>query len=137
MIRTRSQMENKPHEKVFQEGRTTKRAHRLTSLRTWGICTRRAGKLCKARSRLYRNQILQVNTRWKALAEIYTMHAFAPFSDIEIFVFRKFAIFSQMLLFFRQIDDFSPQILPKVAGISRNPKSFPEFNEFHFRISLL
>ena len=34
MIRTRSQMENKPHEKVFQEGRRTKRAHRLTSLRT-------------------------------------------------------------------------------------------------------
>ena len=36
-------------------------------------------KLDQARSRLYRNQILQVNTRWKALAEIYTMHSFAPF----------------------------------------------------------
>ena len=33
----------------------------------------------RARSRLYRSQILQVNTRWKALAEIYTMHSFAPF----------------------------------------------------------
>ena len=32
---------------------------------TWGICTRRAGKLYRARSRLYRSQILQVNTRWK------------------------------------------------------------------------
>ena len=31
---------------------------------TWGICTRRAGKLYKARSRLYRSQILQVNIRW-------------------------------------------------------------------------
>ena len=29
-----------------------------------GICTRRAGKLYKPRSRLYRSQILQVNTRW-------------------------------------------------------------------------
>ena len=29
-------------------------------------------------SRLYRSQILQVNTRWKALAEIYTIHSFAP-----------------------------------------------------------
>ena len=48
-------------------------------VKTWGICTRRAGKLYKARSRLYRSQILQVNTRWKALAEIYTMHSFAPF----------------------------------------------------------
>ena len=45
---------------------------------TCGICTRRAGKLYNARSRLYRSQILQVNTRWKALAEIYTMHSFAP-----------------------------------------------------------
>ena len=37
----------------------------------------------RARSPLYRSHILQVNTRWntrwKALAEIYTMHSFAPF----------------------------------------------------------
>ena len=52
----------------------------------WGICTRRAGKLYKARSRLYRIQILQVNMCWKALAEIYTMHSFAPFSNRKIFV---------------------------------------------------
>ena len=54
------------------------------------ICTRRAGKLYRARSRLYRSQILQVNMRWnmrwKALAEIYTMHSFAPFSMLKIFV---------------------------------------------------
>ena len=31
-----------------------------------------------ARSRLYRSEFLQVNTRWKALAEVYTMHSFAP-----------------------------------------------------------
>ena len=43
-----------------------------------GICTRRAGKLYKARSRLYRSQILQVNTHVKALAEIYIIHSFAP-----------------------------------------------------------
>ena len=30
----------------------------------------------RARSRLYRNEILQVNMRLKALAEIYTMHSF-------------------------------------------------------------
>ena len=36
-----------------------------------------SGKLQRARSRLYRSQILQVNMRWKALAEIYTMHSFA------------------------------------------------------------
>ena len=29
--------------------------------------------------RLYRSHILQVNTRWKALAEIYTMHSLHRF----------------------------------------------------------
>ena len=33
------------------------------------IRTRRAGKLYEARSQLYRSQILQINTRWKALDE--------------------------------------------------------------------
>ena len=42
----------------------------LMAVKTWGICTRRAGKLYKARSWLYRSQILQVNMRLKALAEI-------------------------------------------------------------------
>ena len=37
----------------------------------------RSGKLYRARSRLYRSRILQENMRWKALAEIYTMHSFA------------------------------------------------------------
>ena len=36
--------------------------------------------------RLYRSQILRVNTRRKALAEIYTMHSFAPFSNLNFFV---------------------------------------------------
>ena len=44
---------------------------------TWGIWNNRACKLNRARSRLYRRQILQENMRWKALAEIYTMHSFA------------------------------------------------------------
>ena len=34
-------------------------------------------KLYRARSRLYRNEILQVDMRLKALAEIYTMRSFA------------------------------------------------------------
>ena len=64
MIRTGSQMEKQTARKCFQEGL---------------ICTRRAGKLERARYRLYRSQILQENMRLKALAEIYTMHSFAPF----------------------------------------------------------
>ena len=41
-------------------------------------------KLRGARSRLNRRRFLQVNTRWKALAEIYTMHSFAPFLKLKI-----------------------------------------------------
>ena len=43
-------------------------------------------ELQTARYRLYRSQILQQNMRWRALAEIYTMHSFAPVSNIKIFV---------------------------------------------------
>ena len=46
----------------------------------------RERELHRARSRLYRSQTLQVDTRWKALAEIYTMHSFAPFSNVNFFV---------------------------------------------------
>ena len=41
-------------------------------------------KLRGAPSRLYRRRFLQVNTRGKALAEIYTMHSFTPFSNLKI-----------------------------------------------------
>ena len=70
------------------------------SCRTWGICTRRAGKLYRARSRLYRSQILQVNMRWKALAEIYTMHSFAPFSTVvsSLFCLNNLHQFANFLL---------------------------------------
>merc|ERR1712182_95279 len=47
-------------------------------------------KLRGARSRLYRRRFLQVNTRWKALAEIYTMHSFAPFSNLNFFVKNRY-----------------------------------------------
>ena len=41
-----------------------------------------AGKLYRARSRLYRSQFLQENMRWKALAEIYAMHSFAQLAQL-------------------------------------------------------
>ena len=43
-------------------------------------------ELQTARYQLYRSQILQQNMRWKALAEIYTMHSFAPVSNLKNFV---------------------------------------------------
>ena len=45
-----------------------------------------AGKLYRARSRLDRSEILQVNMRLKALAEIYTMHSFAQLCNLIFFV---------------------------------------------------
>ena len=39
----------------------------------------------------YARDVEKRNYVWKALAEIYTMHAFAPFSDLEILV--KFYMF--------------------------------------------
>ena len=55
-------------------------------------------ELQTARYRLYRSQILQQNMRWKALTEIYTMHSFAPVTNLKIFVKSKFAIFKKQNL---------------------------------------
>ena len=43
---------------------------------------------------------LQVNTRWKALAEIYTMHSFAPFSNLKFFVKNRQNVFAIELMNF-------------------------------------
>ena len=74
--------------------------------------------------------------RWKALAEIYTMHSFAPFSSLSFFVkllrnFRHF--FSQFLLFFRDFSRFFrnfAKILPEFLEISRKSIKFANFYEF-------
>ena len=42
----------------------------------------RVPELYRARSLLYRSQILQEHVRWKALAGIYTMHPFAPLCTV-------------------------------------------------------
>ena len=52
---------------------------------SWLLHCEGSGKLDRDRSRLYRGQILQVNVRLKALAEIYTMHSFAQLSVISFF----------------------------------------------------
>ena len=67
-----------PVEKTDIE-KTTGQNERRTQRLTWGIYTRREGKLYIVRSRLagwlvnrtrvYRSQFLQANIRWKALAE--------------------------------------------------------------------
>ena len=68
-----------------------------------------------SRSRLYRRHILQVNTRWKALAEIYKIYMLLHRSDLNIsenfrqtfshFLakLQKFVIFEFFSLIFAQI----------------------------------
>ena len=46
-------------------------------------------KLYRARSLLYRRQILQVNIRWKALDEIYKMYILLHRSDLKISAKKK------------------------------------------------
>ena len=55
-------------------------------------------KLYKARSLLYRRQILQENIRWKALDDLQDLHAFAPLRPQ---YFRKFS--SNFFAFFDKI----------------------------------
>ena len=57
-------------------------------------------KLYRARSLLYRRQILQVNIRWKALDEIYKIYMLLHRSDVNIseIVRQKFRIFRQFFL---------------------------------------
>ena len=75
-----------------------------------GCCIARSGKIHRARSRPYRGQILQVNMRWKALAEIYAMPAFAPWKCMDSFekwpraarkIFQFFSKFKQIFAGFR------------------------------------
>ena len=54
----------------------------LASFLRSGLASARSGKLYRARSRLYRSQMLQVNMRLKALAEISTMHSFAQLCNL-------------------------------------------------------
>ena len=63
--------------------------------------TARSGKLYRARSRLYRSQSLQADMRWKALAEIYTMHSFAQLKNL-IFCVKKMPFFMQNFAKFLQ-----------------------------------
>ena len=95
-------------------------------------------ELFRARSRLYRSQILQVNTRWKALVEIYTMHSFAPFwkripkneenrSLISIFsskIAENFADFYKILQICQNFAEFRPNFNPIFWG------DFPKMQHF-------
>ena len=89
---------------------------------------------------MYRRRFLQVNTRWKALAEIYTMHSFAPFFNLKISAKNRqhfFAIESLNFRFFhflRRILHFFCEFLmiffPDFAPNSRKEWRLSLFNQF-------
>ena len=73
-------------------------------------------KFYKARSLLYRRQVLQENIRWKALDEIYKIYMFLHRSDLNVSeknrlcfshfflqIFAKFVIFEFLSLIFAQM----------------------------------
>ena len=75
-------------------------------------------KLYRARSLLYRPQILQVNIRWKALDEIYKIYMLLHRSDVNISAkFRHFfAFFGKicktytLIIFIEFCSDFDEKI---------------------------
>ena len=84
MVLAQGELEN--HEEVLEDGLETTYVGSPTQLSNYLTLKGSFSAGWLAGSRLYRSQILQVNMRWKALAEIYTMHSFAPFSNLNFFV---------------------------------------------------
>ena len=78
--------------------------------------------LAGARSRLYGGQILQVNMRWKARAEIYAMPAFAPWKCMDSFEKRPREARKIFFSFFQNFNNFR-QISAKFCRI------FAEFSQ--------
>ena len=85
-------------------------------------------KLYKARSLLYRRQILQENIRWKALDEIYKIYMLLHRSDLNIsekFV-KLYRIFRQN--FADNFDNFHSFSLIFVQISMKNSWNFAEFS---------
>ena len=91
-------------------------------------------KLYRARSLLYRRQILQENIRWKALDEIYKIYMLLHRSDLNISenfrqTFSHFLATFAKILFFLFIDFCSDvdEICRIFADILENDENFRNF----------
>ena len=86
----------------------------------------------RARSRLYRRQILQVNTRWKALDEIYKIYTLSHLSNHKITKLLH-EIVCKKLTFFRVLQIFA-RVLPESNIFRRDfHKILPELRQIqHF-----
>ena len=100
-------------------------------------------KLYRARSLLYRRQMLQVNIRWKALDEIYKIYMFLHRSDLNISenfrqtfshfsaIFAKFVIFKLFSVIFAQI---FIKVCQNFADVLENVEVFRFFFNFLTKI---
>ena len=96
-------------------------------------------KLYRARSLLYRRQILQVNIRWKALDEIYKIYMLLHRSDLNIsenfrqFFFTSFGKILQKLVIFEFFSLIFAQILMKFCrNFADNLEKVEIFRIFEF-----
>ena len=89
------------------------------------------GKLWEARSRLYRNESLQVNSRWKALDEIYKIHK--PLHRSELKNSAKFRqTFSHFYSFVFEISLIFRNCCPNLTNFD---EVFPEIQEIWWKRS--
>ena len=92
-------------------------------------CTRRAGKLHRARSRLYRRRFLRPNACFSAFFEIYKiytpLHRFPPKSNIFV---KSFSVNLQKIAYFRPNLSFFAPILMDFLQISLNLSDFDEIS---------
>ena len=77
-----------------------------------------------ARSRLYRRRFHQVNIRWKALAEIYTMHFFASFSNLNLFFIADILLIFTIVCKFWLVSPFGNRIFRHALGPGNSGASF-------------
>ena len=83
------------------------------------------GKLWEARSRLYRNESLQLNSRWKALDEIYKIYKLLHRS-----AFKNSAKFRQTFShFYSFVFEISLIFRNFCANLTNFHENFPEFQQ--------
>ena len=98
-----------------------------TSTGTWGICTRRASKLCRARSRLHRIEVLRVICVWKLSPRStrFTRFCTAQHSRILLNFVKLFRIFT--ILFSKVHWCYSKRFLKFTNFDEDCPESFQQY----------
>ena len=87
----------------------------------WTISNRQAGKLWRARSRLYQRQFLQVNSHFSGFFEIYQIHIPSHPCKFKIYSFLNFfSFFAKNSAIFRDFAEFSLFFFENFKEFCRN-----------------